>query len=282
MRSPMNDSKFPRRRGQGGVALTLPSPSGPSGRRTLASICGAIAFAIGAPATGDAIDQLDGNQLLDKADSALDSFADATFESTLIIRRGSGAREYRFTTFQRGERRLVRFTAPGEVKKMGVLVEDRETMYVFLPGFDKVRRMGTHVRSQSFMGSDFSLAEVAQSRLAPLYQARRLGDDAGALRLELTARAGKSPEFPRLELWLDRASLRPTRLECFDAAGARLKTELRSDEKRAGPAALEAGRVTVTDHRHEGRTSEIEYKMTARNQGLPDELFSLRSLARGQ
>ena len=34
------------------------------------------------------------------------------------------AREYGFTTFQKGDKRLVRFNSPGDVKGMGVLIEN--------------------------------------------------------------------------------------------------------------------------------------------------------------
>ena len=39
----------------------------------------------------------------------------------------------------------MRFLAPGDVKGMGMLIEGRGTMYAFLPGFNKVRRLGLHV-----------------------------------------------------------------------------------------------------------------------------------------
>ena len=54
-------------------------------------------------------------------------------------------------------KRLVRFLAPGDIKGMGMLVESADTMYALLPAFgNRVRRLGTHQVSQSFMGSDLA------------------------------------------------------------------------------------------------------------------------------
>src|SRR5436190_1050793 len=107
-----------------------------------------------------------GADLLKQVDDRLNAFKDGVFESKLLVREPgvAAAREYGFTTYQKvPDRRLVRFTAPGDVKGMGVLVENNETMYVFLPGFQRVRRMGSHVKNQTFMGSDFSFEDMSQT-----------------------------------------------------------------------------------------------------------------------
>src|SRR4051812_31574984 len=98
-----------------------------------------------------------GQEVLGKVDKMMNNFSDGVFESKLLVKTPDGSnREYGFTTFQKSpDKRLVRFTSPGDVKGMGVLIESAETMYVFLPGFQRVRRMGTHIKNQTFMGSDF-------------------------------------------------------------------------------------------------------------------------------
>ncbi|MGH8324495.1 MAG: outer membrane lipoprotein-sorting protein, partial [Steroidobacteraceae bacterium] len=115
-----------------------------------------------------------GPEILQKVDQAMNSFTDGTFESKLLIREPNGqARELTFTTYQKvPDKRLVRFSSPGDVKGMGVLVENKDTMYVFLPGFQKVRRVGTHVKNQTFMGSDFSFEDMSQTRYSPTYDAK--------------------------------------------------------------------------------------------------------------
>src|SRR5262245_9375423 len=120
-----------------------------------------------------------GADVLGKVDQSMNSFSDGTFESKLLVREANGqAREFSFITYQKvPDKRLVRFSAPGDVKGMGVLVENKDTMYVFLPGFQKVRRVGTHVKNQTFMGSDFSYEDMSQTRYSPSYDAKLVKED---------------------------------------------------------------------------------------------------------
>src|SRR5262245_55013319 len=76
-----------------------------------------------------------GAEILNKVDQQLNAFKDGVWESKLFVKQpGQAAREFAFTTYQKvPDRRLVRFSAPGDVKGMGVLVENAETMYVYLP-----------------------------------------------------------------------------------------------------------------------------------------------------
>jgi outer membrane lipoprotein-sorting protein len=225
-----------------------------------------------------------GPELLAKVDQALNAFSDAIFESRLRVKQPGGqAREYGFTTYQKvPDKRLVRFTSPGDVKGMGVLVESRETIYVFLPGFQRVRRMGTHVKNQTFMGSDFSFEDMSQISYGPAYDAKVAGSDDKSWILELSAKKGQDLEFPRIKLWADKGHFQPTRLEYYDAAGKKLKTQERSDFKKDSTDHYQPGRVVVTDHRRNDHSSEIVFTSTTINSGLKDDLFSVRSLQRGQ
>jgi outer membrane lipoprotein-sorting protein len=234
------------------------------------------------PAVARAADPT-GPEILAKVDHALNSFKDAVFESKLLVKQPTGeAREYGFTTFQKGsEKRLVRFTAPGDVKGMGVLVENKETMYVFLPGFQRVRRMGTHVKNQTFMGSDFSYDDMSQTSYAPTYDAKLVGQDSGNWILELTQKAGMDLEFPRLKLWVGKNMFELTRIEFNDASGKKLKTQVRLDYKKDSPEHFQPGKVIVTDHRRNDHVSEIDFTATKIDSGLSDDLFSVRSLVRG-
>jgi outer membrane lipoprotein-sorting protein len=225
-----------------------------------------------------------GPEILQKVDQALNSFTDGTFESKLLIREPGGqARELTFTTYQKvPDKRLVRFSAPGDVKGMAVLVENKDTMYVFLPGFQKVRRVGTHVRNQTFMGSDFSYEDMSNLRYSPTYDAKLVkGDDKG-WELELTLKAGQEQEFPRVRMWIDKQAMQPTKVDYMDAAGKSLKTEEYVDYRQDGPNHWGPSRVVVTDHRRNDHRSEIVFTGVKLNSGLKDELFSQRSLIRGQ
>jgi outer membrane lipoprotein-sorting protein len=235
-----------------------------------------VALAVAAPALAQT-----GPEVLQKVDTAMNNFTDGTFESKLRVLEPNGqAREYGFTTYQKvPDKRLVRFSSPGDVKGMGVLVENRETMYVFLPGFQKIRRVGTHVNNTNFMGSDFAYEDMAQTAFSHAYDAKLVGQDDKSWQLELTP---KTPggDYTKIKMWVDKTANQPTKMEYYDASGKKLKTQERVDYK------LENGhynpaKVIITDHRRNDHKSEIDFLGVKLNSGLKDDLFTQRSLIRG-
>ena len=222
-----------------------------------------------------------GPELLAKIDHALNCFKDGTFEAKLLVKEASGAREYGFTTYQKGEKRMVRFNSPGDVKGMGVLIENPTTMYVFLPGFQRVRRMGGHVKNQTFMGSDFASDEMSATSFAPTYDAKLLGQEGTTWIVELTAKPGQDLEFPKLKMWVDKSNFTLTKIEDYDKDGKKLKTQQRTDYKKDSPEHWQPMHIVMTDHRRGDHQSEIVFTETRIDTGIADDVFSVRSLVRG-
>ncbi len=224
-----------------------------------------------------------GADLLGKVDAAMNNFTDGEFESKLFIREPSGAaREIDFVTYQKvPDKRLVRFSAPGDLKGMGVLVENKDVMYVFLPGFQKVRRVGTHVKAQTFMGSDFSYEDMSLSRYSPTYDAKLLKEDANSWELELNVKPGQEIEYPRIHMVVEKKSQQPTKIDFMDAGGKVLKTAEYFDYHIDGGTHYGPSKVVVTDHRRNDHKSEIQFTSAKLNQGLKDDFFTQRTLIRG-
>lgn len=224
-----------------------------------------------------------GSDVLGKVDTAMNNFTDGEFESKLLIREpGGAAREIDFTTFQKvPDKRLVRFSAPGDLKGMGVLVENKDVMYVFLPGFQKVRRVGTHVKAQTFMGSDFSYEDMSLSRYSPTYDAKLVKEDANSWELDLNVKPGQEIEYPRVHMWVEKKSHQPTKVDFMDGSGKVLKTTEYFDYHIDGGTHYGPAKVVVTDHRRNDHKSEIQFVSTKLNQGLKDDFFTQRTLIRG-
>ncbi len=62
------------------------------------------------------------------------------------------------------EKRIIKFLAPAEVEGTGILIFDYENeaddMWVYLPALRKTRRIVSSEKSSSFMGSEFSNADM--------------------------------------------------------------------------------------------------------------------------
>jgi len=78
------------------------------------------------------------------------------------------------------EKRIIRFLAPAEVKGTGMLIFDyddkTDDMWIYMPALRKTRRIVSSEKGQSFMGSEFSNADMAAPNLDD-YQYRLLGSE---------------------------------------------------------------------------------------------------------
>ncbi len=225
-------------------------------------------------------------EILQLADHAASDYADLSFESKMkIFEPGAAApaKEISFITSIKGDKRLIRFLSPADLKGMGMLIESRDVMYAFLPGFNRIRRLGTHMKSQTLFGSDVSNEETSSNTYAAVYTPRLVGEEGPSWVLELTLNTEKEAEFPKLKMWVDKANHYATKIESFDAAGKGAMTQTRlnftkdfGDTQHYTPAT-----VTFVDHRRNDHRTEIWNANAKANQKLSDDLFSQRNLARG-
>jgi outer membrane lipoprotein-sorting protein len=92
--------------------------------------------------------------------------------STLIIMDARGRERIRQTSMAskvyaatNTEKRIIRFLSPAEVKGTGMLIYDydheNDDMWIYMPALRKTRRIISSEKSRSFMGSEFSNADMS-------------------------------------------------------------------------------------------------------------------------
>ncbi len=117
--------------------------------------------------------------VLAKADSNLTDVKDQTYKAEIeVIRDGKIIKTLKFTAKIKGlTQKLVKFTAPGDVRGMSLLTTADGLMYVYLPSYKRVRRVAAHVRHQGFMGTDISPDEMAAGTLSEGWHAKIIRQD---------------------------------------------------------------------------------------------------------
>lgn len=221
--------------------------------------------------------------LLRRVDKSNNSFTDAIFDFKMQINEPGGAnREVEFTASQKGGKRLVRFNAPGDVKGMGILIESAEVMYALLPQFgNRIRRVATHQMNGSFMGSDMNSDDMGMLEFTSSFAPKIIGTENGETILELTLRPGKNATFPRLKVWVQPKNALLTKIEYYDANNKKLRTQLREDYRPDGPEHFSPFHMTFIDHVRNNHKTELILKKSQLNTGLTDDIFTQRSLQRG-
>ena len=221
----------------------------------------------------------------------------ARMSMTLIDRDGS-TRTRRLQTFMKDQGRdtlnLMFFLSPANVRNAGFLTHDfsdpnrDDDQWLYLPELRKTKRIAGSSKSQSFMGTDFSYADMTR-RVTEEWNYRLLGErdvrghaawliEATPASATVKERYGyaKSVVFVRKDIdvvvravhWLAKGGqlkyLDIAELERIDGVWTRVKLDMRTV------------RNEKTQHRTVLRFEDVRY-----NQDLGGDLFTLRQLERG-
>jgi outer membrane lipoprotein-sorting protein len=203
---------------------------------------------------------------------------------TLRGREAPGAQK----TAPDGERLLIRFTYPNDIRGTSFLVwkhpKGEDERFLYLPSLGRVRRIAGSEAQESFVGSDFSYEDIGGRDLDAFTYAL-LDENAAwtspdgasrpAYRLE-SRRKDRSAEFPRVVSLVLKDS--------FVVAGADLYN--RRDEKQKTYSVSRLQQVqgvwtvmasSMTNDLDDTRT-ELVVEKIAYNTGLKEDAFSRRAL----
>ena len=217
---------------------------------------------------------------------ALDAAANAPtdtwfrFSATTQV-PGKTAREMAFEVQNMGEKRLVKFLAPSDIKGTRVLVLSRKQMWVYLPAYKKVRRVASHVKQQGFMGTMYSDEDMSTSHYAVVYDAELLAKDDLTLTLSLSPKPGTKSGYARLEMDLRRDIMLPSQIRFFNDSDQLIKTEHRP-EYDCGSDVCTPRIMKMVDHTRGDAWTELSAVERRVNQGISDRVFSVRNLERGR
>jgi len=189
-------------------------------------------------------------------------------------------KSYDFTIQQKGERmRMIRMLS-GELKGMSTLVEDRDRIYVYLPGFKKVRRVAAHNMNQTFAGSDFTNDDMAATTWADEYDATIARQDATTWTLRCTPKPGSKAQHPEAMVTVAKTGYYQVEVEYRDAAGTPVRSQKARDLKQFGN--VERYSTVVMRDERTGHQTTLTIRDFRVNRGLADGIFSQRQLEWGR
>jgi Outer membrane lipoprotein-sorting protein len=204
-----------------------------------------------------------------------------------LIDKGGSARELSFSARSRRydapfSKSVVRFTAPADLAGAGFLQIQKRTgddeRYLFLPELKRSRRISGNLRGNSFMGTDFSFADLDRRDLRDS-TAKRLPDETigtfPCFRIDATPTRSDSP-YSRLELWIRMDNSLPLKMNMYDASNALFKT-FTAQEVRRVSGHWYVTKSKMVDHLH-GHETQLVMDSVVFNDDIPDEEFTIRNL----
>ena len=219
-----------------------------------------------------------------------DSVAEATF--TLINKTGQERVRKTFGTTKLEENgidnmRMTRFLSPPDVKgTVSLLIEHADKdddIWIYLPALKKVRRLVSNNKKDSFVGTDFSYADVIGYKVGE-WNYKLLKDELvegqpcyviEALPKSDAVKASNG--YSKRIGWLRKDNLMAVKMDYWDESGQMLKTSTYTDiqlvdQKRGKWQAmrLEANNVQT------GHRTVIKFESFKANQQVKDEFFTTR------
>jgi outer membrane lipoprotein-sorting protein len=173
--------------------------------------------------------------------------------------------------------RLMKFVSPADIKDLGLLVLADDQMYLYLPEFQRVRRLASHNKKESFVGSDFSYDDLGTSGFSAFFVPQFKQETEKTWVLELKRKPEAKKQYARIIMTVDRETELPVRLELFDDTGELFKVETQ-ENSRVGKYWIPT--KFIMENVKAGSRTTMELTEVKVDQNLSPEIFTERNLKR--
>ena len=182
---------------------------------------------------------------------------------------------------------LVRFLSPPDVQGTSFLLiergDDSDDQYLYLPALKRVRRIAGSQRNASFMGSDFSYADMESRDVTDSAWTRHPDEKVGPLdcyKLQAIPKEAEGQEYRRSEIWVHKETWLPVKMKLYDKKTGTLQKTLFVEEFKK----IE-GRWIVTKAKMANEAKKtatrIEIEEIKLDVELPVDVFSVEALSKG-
>ncbi len=222
----------------------------------------------------------DGAAVLERVDAAAARAQDATLVMDVTVHDGRGGSASRvLKVWQKGDdRRLIKFLEPARLAGVGLLSDPDDTLHLYLPAYGKTRRVVGSGRGDAFMGTDFSMDDLARTRFRDEYSAELTGEDDQYWQIKLVPLKPADHSHDHMRMRVRKADDLFDRVEFVDDGG-QVTRRIEFDDVRPDGGYDVAHSITVTDV-DSGRSTEASVREVLFDTGLEDDLFTTRYLMR--
>jgi outer membrane lipoprotein-sorting protein len=225
-----------------------------------------------------------GEEVLDEVDKTMDSETRRSEIKMTIVNANGQKRERTVEIVSKGDNKgLVEFLAPADVEGTSflTLTEDgEENMWLYLPAIGNVRKIASHMRNGSFMGTDFTYNDISMvggSDYRSDYQSTLEGEeeyDGKTCYLLTSQPKDKDIQYSKMKMWVNKANYMPLKMEFYDEEGKLLKVMTNKNIQEIN-GHLTPNEITMENVQAGTKTilslSNVEYNIE-----IPDRIFTTR------
>ena len=238
----------------------------------------ATALFASAPAWADEA----GSAVLAQMDAVTAKPKDLSIKYDVVHQEPGGAdpRRLQFTVQVKGEKNVTEFLAPADQKGTRILTLSRTQMYIWLPQFQKLRRVASSSTEMGFMGTTFEYEDMATYSYGSLYDATIAEDAADHWVIDAVAKPDAGVSFTHLRFTVRKDMQVPTKIEYLAPDGSVARTSTR-DGYVCDAGVCVFTTMRMTDHRRNDVWTELRMLEWKHDQNLSDELFTVRAIQSG-
>ncbi len=217
-------------------------------------------------------------ELLKKMDEVIYAPKDQTISIKMTIFDRNGKSSIReANTLQKGfDKRLFRFTLPASQAGIGFLSLPNNVMYLYMPAYEKERRIAASAKNQNFAGSDFSFDDMESKSYVDKYDAISLKTEKNDFILELKPKPENKTDYSKLIITLGKDNYYPKKVQYFDKTSNQIK-ELNNQKIEKIGNYWVATLFEMKDLR-KGTKTQMEFTSVKYDTGLSDDEFTVRKL----
>jgi len=199
----------------------------------------------------------------------------STITITLIDKNGNKSVRKAEIRHKERNKRFTRFTAPASQAGIAFLSLPDDVMYIYLPAFGRERRIASHVKNQSFAGTDFTYEDMEAVPYSEKFDPTLKETTDEYFILELVPKPGIRSDYSRLVMQVDRNLFLPVHIDYYNRGNQKVKEMEVEYEQVQGYRAQK--RITMKDLGKE-HTTIMEVEKISFDNNLDDSEFSLRKL----
>ena len=163
---------------------------------------------------------IEGSAFLKQVDANLQPESFESYRKLINIEPSGAQREFLLYTLKKGQDKIASlFLAPASETGRATL-RLGDNMWLYIPTVAKPIRITS---LQSVVGGVFNNADILRLDYNVEYDVRQLEDLGVEYLLDLQAKTG-AVAYDKLKMWVEKATVVPTKIECYAATGLLLKT----------------------------------------------------------
>jgi len=250
---------------------------------TVIAVC--FLFFSGITLVGAGAESLTVDEIMDKVEETAPDFTTQKTISEMILIEEEGNEEVREMIMfsQKGEDEktstLMRFLSPKSVKGVTLLnIDDGEKIYLYMPAYNKPRRIASSSKGDEFMGTGLSYEDMGMDYEDKDYEKNLLEETDSEYIVEVLP-SEEDASYEKIILHVDKENFYAKKIEFYETSSELTKTLTINKIKVDDNGKVTPMEIEFTDIA-ENKKTKIVMKEMEYNVELSSSFFSIRTLSK--